>query len=90
MIRTALIAALCAVVLSSNSNAQPSSEWERFFAVRPVEVDAYDASEIKNGKFRYRKVGWVQRRWKTVSDEDGLHWEGWVYRLDRSVRGSSH
>jgi hypothetical protein len=66
--------------------AEHPSTWQRFFAVVPVEVDAYDESERKNGKFRYPKVGWVERYWKSWTDEEGNRFEGWKYRLDRSGR----
>lgn len=58
--------------------------WEPFFAILPVWVDAYDASEIKNGKMRYRKVGWVLRSWREftdVADEDQVVHKFWQYRL---------
>lgn len=57
-------------------------EWTPFFAIWPVMVDAYDESERKNGKFRYRKVGWVRRHWhEWTDDETGEKHAYWRYRL---------
>lgn len=61
-------------------------DWQRWYAWRPVEVDAYKPSEIKNGKFRYRVyMRFVERRFvtKIISDpgDDAETWSGWEYRL---------
>jgi len=60
--------------------------WERWFAWYPVEIDAYNQSEIKDGKLRYRvHLRWVERRFvkRIISDPgDNLEtWSGWEYRL---------
>ncbi len=67
-------------------NRTKHSEWQSYFALFPVYVDAYDASEIKNGKMRYLKWGMVDCRWHTWVD----HYDGnetvhayWRYRLSR-------
>lgn len=63
------------------------TEWKPFFAWRPVYVDAYDEGERKNGKFRYRKWGWVDRRlcvWIDVDDEDRVEHRVWRFRLPQS------
>jgi hypothetical protein len=52
-----------------------TAQWEPYFAWWPVWVDAYTPAEIKNGKMRYRKLGWVQRQWN--DNEFG----SWRYRL---------
>lgn len=56
--------------------------WEPWFAIPFVWVDAYDESETKNGKTRYRVwFRWVRRCWvKVVDDETGETWTGWRYR----------
>jgi len=59
-------------------------EWQSYFAWRPVYVDAYDVSEIKDGKMRYLKWGWVERRfcvWIDVDDEDQIEHRVWRFRL---------
>ena len=61
-------------------------EWHRWFAWYPVTVDAYDASEIENGKMSYtRWLTFVDYRWYRWTDNyvDGspeVH-ELWRYRL---------
>ena len=47
-----------------------SGEWQRYFAIWPVEVDAYSVTEPGNGKMRYPKWGWVDRRWYTWTDDE--------------------
>lgn len=60
-----------------------AGEWQPYFAWWPVWVDAYEVSEIKNGKMIYRQCGLVERRYVIRTDEDGEHWEGWKYRPAR-------
>jgi hypothetical protein len=68
-------------------NSQP---WTAWFAIYPVEVDAYRDDEIKNGKFSYTVfMRWVERRPFTIDDVDddsGIDREEyikgrWKYRL---------
>ncbi len=60
-------------------------DWQPYFAVLPVYVDAYDEREIKDGKMRYLKWGWVERQWYTWTDNevDGspVTYSYWRYRL---------
>jgi len=61
-------------------------DWQPYFAWWPVYVDAYEVSEIKNGKMRYPKLGWVERRlhiWVDVDDEDQIEHRVWRFRLMR-------
>jgi hypothetical protein len=60
-------------------------DWESFFAVLPVRVEAYSEEERAafGGKFSRLKVGRVERRWRTWIDDDDsrtpcLRWE---YRI---------
>lgn len=65
------------------------TEWQPYFAWRPVYVDAYDVSEIKNGKMRYRKWGHVERRfcvWVDVADDDQIEHRVWRFRIARPDR----
>lgn len=60
--------------------------WEPYFAWKPVYVDAYDVSEIKNHKMRYLKWGRVERRfcvWIEDQDESqfGVKHRVWRFRL---------
>jgi hypothetical protein len=59
------------------------TEWEPWFAWYPVEVDAYDVSEIKNGKMRYTVYfRWVKRLYVQSFDEGGELIPGhWKYKL---------
>ncbi len=62
------------------------TDWQPYFAWWPVYVDAYEVSEIKNGKMRYPKLGWVERRlhvWVDVDDEDQIEHRIWRFRLMR-------
>ncbi len=62
------------------------TDWQPYFAWWPVYVDAYEVSEIKNGKMRYPKLGWVERRlhvWVDVDDEDQIERRVWRFRLIR-------
>jgi len=62
------------------------TDWQPYFAWWPVYVDAYEMSEIKNGKARYPKLGWVERRlhvWVDVDDEDQIEHRIWRFRLMR-------
>lgn len=80
------IAAAILGICLATTLAPAADGWERYFAWWPVEVDAYCVSEIQNGKMRYLKWGWVERRWDSWTDEDGGNrpdWEGWRYRLVR-------
>lgn len=74
---------IIAAVVACGSTTQ---DWQPYFAWRPVWVDAYDDSEIKNGKFSYRKFGWVERYWKCWIDEEGEQHSGWRYRLRRTTK----
>jgi hypothetical protein len=57
-------------------------DWKPFFAIWPVWVDAYDEAEMRSGKLRYRKVGWVRRQWYEWTDEEtGEKHAYWRYRL---------
>ena len=56
------------------------AEWEPYFAIIPVRVDAYDIREIRNGKMNYLKVSWVKRRLTCYVDEDGSCVKLWKYR----------
>lgn len=61
-------------------------DWQPYFAWSPVYVDAYSVSEIKDGKLRYLKWGWVERRahiWVDVDDEDQIEHRVWRFRLSR-------
>jgi hypothetical protein len=63
-----------------------SADWQLYFAIFPVYVDAYDVSEIKNGKMRYLKCGWVERRldvWVDPDDEDRVEHRVWKFRLPK-------
>lgn len=65
-------------------DADKSTEWHPYFAWKPVYVDAYDISEIKNNKMRYLKWGWVERRldiWIDADDEDRVAHIVWRFRL---------
>lgn len=60
--------------------------WQPYFAWMPVYVDAYSVSEIKDGKMRYLKWGWVERRldiWVDVDDEDRVEHRVWRFRIAR-------
>ncbi len=64
------------------------ADWQPYFAWKPVYVDAYDVREIKNGKMRYLKWGWVERAFCTrVETEDesqfGVTYRVWRFRLAR-------
>lgn len=56
--------------------------WKPFFAIWPVWVDAYNESEMRNGKLSFRRVGWVRRQWFEWTDDDtGEKHAFWRYRL---------
>lgn len=60
------------------------TEWQPYFAWRPVIVDVYSVSEIKNGKMSYPKVGRVERRlcvWIDVGDENQVEHRIWRFRI---------
>jgi hypothetical protein len=68
------------------------TEWQPYFAWKPVYVDAYDVSEIKNHKMRFLKWGWVERRfckWTDVDDEDRVEHRAWRFRLSRTPQESA-
>lgn len=74
---------LAALIIGSPAQARPVNEWHRWFAWYPVEVDAYNVSEIKDGKMRYR-VWWVyvDYRWDEWQEpENDREWHGFRYRL---------
>lgn len=65
------------------------TEWQPYFAWRPVYVDAYDLSDVKRGKTRYLKWGHVERRfcvWVDVDDEDQIEHRAWRFRIARPSR----
>lgn len=64
-------------------------EWRLWFAWKPVEVDAYDPSEIEDGHTRYTvSMRWVERKWAPgvpenyESDQDAIP-ARWIYRPSR-------
>lgn len=100
---TAGIAAVAAAALPSSVQASPSTDgnpiretrheghWRPWFAWKPVEVEAYRDSEIKDGKFRYTVwFRWVARRYVVIDDDwryDQDAWEGYQYRPTMPVGG---
>lgn len=63
-------------------------DWKPWFAWYPVYVDAYQISEIVNGKTRYAVFGrMVERMWvpERFDDEDtaDVYHAHWNYRLPR-------
>lgn len=65
------------------------TDWQPYFAWKPVYVDAYDASEFKNGKTRYLKWGWVERKFCVlidVDDEDQVERRVWRFRILKPER----
>lgn len=58
-------------------------DWKPYFAILPVICDAYNEAErdAHDGKFNWRKSGWVERRWCTWTDDDtGEVHAFWRYR----------
>lgn len=58
-------------------------DWQPWFAWYPSFVDAYDVSEIRKGKMRYRVwLRWVERRLRGAVAPNGDLADGhWEYRL---------
>jgi hypothetical protein len=100
------IAAAAAAILPAAGHASPSTgasdgnpiretrhegEWRPWFAWKPVEVEAYRDSEIKDGKFRYTVwMRWVARRYIVIDDDERYDqdaWEGYQYRPTMPVAG---
>jgi hypothetical protein len=92
--RQTLIGAAATVAASIRSvfakdNPRQETYWEPWFAILPVEVDAYedDWSDVRTDSsgnhFRYTVCcRWIARRWTIVKDDDeGTEWSGWIYRI---------
>jgi hypothetical protein len=76
-----LVVIVIVFAINAAYGSAPRADWQPYFAWRPVYVDAYDNSEIKDGKMRYLKWGWVERKWESWVDSDfGDKHEYWKYR----------
>lgn len=75
----------CALAICFLLAAPPQDgQWHRWVAWYPVYVDAYDVSEIRDGKMSYRV--WLQTvdaRFDTFVDDDDDRTiiQSWKYRL---------
>lgn len=75
----------CTLLVCLSLTAPPQDgQWHRWFAWHPVYVDAYDVTEIRDGKMSYRV--WLQTidaRWDvfTADDDDRTVIKSWKYRL---------
>jgi hypothetical protein len=83
-IRAAKLMLVAALMIGSAAQAS-QNEWHRWFAWYPVEVDAYEVSEIRNGKMSYQVWwAWVDYRWHEWQEvENDREWHGWRYRIAR-------
>jgi hypothetical protein len=64
------------------------AEWQPFFAILPVRVDAYTEEEKNKYGFNFLRVGRLERRLSTFVDDDDSHTviSVWRYRLPRGER----
>jgi hypothetical protein len=73
----ATVAAAALPAVAEADSELKYAHWEPWFAWHPVEVDAYDVSEIRDRKLRYTVVNQLVARKRGVETD----FKTWKYRL---------